>query len=511
VDSIPEENGMLPQPGATAPTAPLSHGVASPPERDARPEASTAGRLGQGLKQAIVLDWRGARILPLGGALLCVTTFVVVAYYVNHPGVEQYPDSNGYIGVAMRVLSRGQLADAGRLPGYPLLMALVFLMSGRQDFALLSAVQGALFVAATLEVYALCLLVWRRTWIAFAIGLLVGTNLYLLKYVRPIISDGMALWVAVSLALASVVFVRTLRARDLWLVAGLTLLMFMTRPEWIYVPLPLFAVLLAVAARRGGLRRLLPHAILAVMALYLALGFYAYRNVVDTGYAGVTSVQNVNVLGKVMQYGMQDEAPPQYAQITHLVNAYLASGRTGPWGLVDATPLLQAQHHAVAAAYALAVIERHPIEFLGRSIPVLFTSSSPGYTQDDFRTISAIQPRGPFGPLLGVLDAVSIGIYASYIVFPLVAVFWLALLFLRRSQRGPSGDRVEAAAVVALLGLYALVITTLGGYGDYARIHTSFDPLMLVVIWGSLLTLISRGRSIARKQRAAVKAARVAS
>jgi hypothetical protein len=453
------------------------------------------------LRGAIIQDWRGARVLPGGATLLGVTAFVVVAYYLNHPGVEMFPDSNGYIGVAAHMLARGQLADAVRLPGYPLLMALVFLAGGRDNFALLSAVQGALFVAATLEVYALALLLWRRTWVAVAIGLLMGTNVYLLKYVKPITSDGMALWVVVTLALAAAVFARTLRARHLWLVAGVTLLLFMTRPEWIYAPVPLFAVLLVVAARHGRLRRLLPHAIATVLVLYGALGVYVYRNVVDAGFVGVTTVQNVNLLGKVMQYRMQDEAPPQYAPVARVVDAYLARGGTGPWQLVESSPMLRGRHSDVVGAYAQAVIAGHPIEFLARSVPVLFTSSSVGYLQDER---SPIAPRGPFAAVLGALEAISTGTYFSYIVFPFVALPWLALFLLGRRARealpwraGISTVPIELVAVVAFLGFYALVVTTLGGYGDYARIHTSFDPLVIVVIWGSLLTAIARGRRAA--------------
>lgn len=451
-------------------------------------------RLVEWARRVVLDDWRVRRALPFGAVLLCVTVFVVTAFYLNHPGVEFYPDSDGYLGAAAHVMARGRLADAVRLPGYPLLIALVFWVGGRGNFALLSAAQGVLFIAATLEVYALGLLVWRRTWIAFAIGLLVGTNLYLLKYVKPITADGLALWLVVSLALAAVVFARTLRAWALWVVAGLLLVLFMTRPEWIYAPVPLFALLMLVAARRGRLRRLWPHALAAVVVCYAALGMYVARNAADTGYAGVTAVQNVNLLGKVMQYGMQDEAPPRYAAIARLVDGYRAGGHAGPWALIVANPVLGANYSAVAGDYARSVIEQHPIEFLERSVPVLFSSSSLGYTRDE---ASPIQPRGPFGPLMAVLEAVSTGTYASYIVFPLVALVWLAIGFSRRARRRMPGEwaaTAERAAVVALLGLYALTVTTLGGYGDYARIHTSFDPLLLVVIWGSALTIVARTR-----------------
>jgi hypothetical protein len=437
-------------------------------------------------QQALLRDWRGTRRVACGAALLLATSLVVLTYYLNHPHVEIYPDTNGYIASSQHILSRGQLVDPVRLPGYSLLLALAVVLAPRNSLALLSAIQGALFIVATLEVYALALLVLRRTWQALLIGLLVGTNLYLLKYVKPIISDGLALWLTVSLALAAVIFLRTLRPRDLWLVAALTLALFMTRPEWIYAPPLLFAYLLVAAARRGRLRRVLPHALGAIVLLYVVLGLYIHQNAVQNRYAGVTAVQNVNLLGKVMQYHMQNEVPPRYAPVAHVVNAYLARGGISPWALVNRTPALRANRGALAGAYAAEVIEHHPLAFLGHSIPTMFSSLSLGYTADDFQTISAIQPHGPFAPLLVTLRAISAGIYVTYVLFPLVALPWAALCCWRRTARL---WQVEAMGAVALLGLYALILTTIGGYGDYARIHTAFNPLMIVVIWGGVLAI----------------------
>ena len=46
---------------------------------------------------------------------------------------------------------------------------------------------------------------------------------------------------------------------------------------------------------------------------------------------------------------------------------------------------------------------------------------------------------------------------------------------------------------LSLLSLYDLVITTLGSYDEYARLHLEFDPLMLIVIVGSLFLLAGAG------------------
>jgi hypothetical protein len=59
---------------------------------------------------------------------------------------------------------------------------------------------------------------------------------------------------------------------------------------------------------------------------------------------------------------------------------------------------------------------------------------------------------------------------------------------------------------ITLVVVYALVITTLGGYyeTDYMRVHIVFDPQIILLVWGSLgLGVYQLGAAIARKKRAA--------
>src|SRR5258707_12230788 len=106
------------------------------------------------------------------------------------------------------------------------------------------------------------------SWRAGVAAILAGANVHLLSYVYPPLTEGLALCQIVSLALVVPLFLRRPRVWTLWVIAALTLALFMTRPEWIYLPLPLFVYLLFIAWRRAALRRRLPHAPSALLALY---------------------------------------------------------------------------------------------------------------------------------------------------------------------------------------------------------------------------------------------------
>ena len=438
-----------------------------------------------GISTTFVKDWRNhkAFIVNICFAiiLLVLTTLVVVAFYLNHPQPEPLADSWSYLYVVDRILRYHQVANFWRLPGYPLFIVLVYKLTEEGNLGAVSVAQAILFVLATLEIYVLALLVLRHAWIALLICLLVGTNLVLLAYVKPIMSEALALWLLVSLSLAVVIFVRTLRISMLWVVALFTLLLFMTRPEWIYLPVPFFACLLLVAFGRKALRRMLPHVLASLILLYAIVGGYVYINATQNHFVGVTWIENINELGKVLQYNMQDQAPHRYAWISRMLDSFTSKGNRDPYIILAAEPVLERNDAALAGDFARTIIFHHPAEFLDKSVPVFFSSLTA------FHDESRVAPNGPFGSVLARLYSQYMALYKWNFFFLPCATAWLLLLCWRRMRKQLI---VQMMGVIISLILYGLIIVSLGAYRsfDYMRIYTLIDPLMILVIWGTFLT-----------------------
>ena len=431
-------------------------------------------------KQAIIDDWRGPRVLSYGLAVFIITSLVTAAFYINHPQVEINDDTPSYLVSTQNILTHGQFVNAERTPGFPAFMALIFLLRGQHSLFTVSLVQALLFVMVALEVYVMAWLIFRRSWLAFIVGMLVGTNIFLLTFTKPVTVEGISLWLVTTLALMVVIFVQTVKARDFWLVAVLLLLTFLTRPEWVYAPVPLFAYLLFLAARRGKLRVLLPHAIAALVLLYGVLGLYIYVNATENGYTGISFIQNINELGKVMQYQMQNEAPPQDAALTQKINSFLATHPDGtPYQLrEDGAPELSANNWAISGQYANAVITRHPLEFGLKTVPVLFTSFNQLYVYE------SPDPQGHLYTPIRFIEVFSMGIQRSFGLFPFLVLAWFGLLFWQRTRRWRS---LEMMWAVMLLAAYDLLLTSVGAYDDYMRFHIPFDSLVTLAVWGSVL------------------------
>ena len=425
------------------------------------------------LRERLQDDWHDAKYYPGAVLLALVSGVVTLAYYINHSQPESYPDTPTYLHAALHIATLGQFADVVRTPGYPVLVNTVFLVAGSGNLAAVAAAQGALFVVTSLTVYALMFQIFYRSWVALLAGALVGTNTYLLSYVKPVLSEAVTLWLVSSLTLAVVLYLREARRRDLWIVAFLCFALFMTRFEWAYLPLLLVPYFLLVAARRGTFRRVLPHAAVALLLLYGSVGAYYYANGTENGFWGITDIQNINLLGKVMQYHMEDEAPAQYQSVATLVHSYVARNVLNPYIVLSEHRYLGQSDNALAGAYAMSIIKAHPIEFIVNTLETIPS------TYKVISTISQIDPAGPLGGVLLVLQKLSRVPFIFFPLFPLCALGWLAALCLRQTTRL---RLVEKMGAIVLIASYGLLLTTAGGYDVYMRFHIPFDPVMYVVL-----------------------------
>lgn len=433
------------------------------------------------IRDAMRADWRGTRYLPCAVLLALVTSLVAAAYNANQPKVPHDPDSITYLHMSHTVF-HGNLVGDTRTPGYPMFLAVIQVIAGSGNLTAISAAQAGLYVLAVIGVYALAGIVLHRAWLALVVTMPLALNVLLLSYVAPILSEALTLFLLVAFALALAWYVHTPRARSLWIAGGLLFAAGMTRPEWIFFGVVLIAFALVVAWQRNQLRRLLPHALGILLAFYALCGAYVLINATSNNVAGISANQNLDLLGKVMQYDMQNEAPSEYAAITAEINRFVAAGDDDPFHVMAVDPALYRHHFALCGAYARAIILRHPIEFALRSVPVVFQS------------VTTTRPHQPivagarFGAPLLALHWLASLVQTVLISFPFVALGWLIVFIWRRRQ---PDERATLLCGLALTALFGLLITSAATYGQYARMDTPFDPLMVLVV-GCTIVILAR-------------------
>lgn len=415
---------------------------------------------------------------------------IVGLYYFNAPFVEYGPDTYGYLGALHQLQTTGNPVNDFRLPTYPLFLLVISLFIHHGSLMAASIIQGFLFLCATGEVTLLTLLITRKKWIAFLVGILVGTNIFLLYNAKLIMTEGLSLWLFTTIMLSAILFVKTLRIRYFWISAvGLLLLLF-TRPEWVLFPCVLFPMLFLITRKKLPTRAILRPALGSMLVIYLLVGGYIYANARINHIASLSSVTNMNLIGKVLQYRMQDEAPYN-PTLSHIYDSYVRQGELSPYYITSRVPGLGDNYAQASVDWAKNIILHHPVEFLLKSIPYFFTSLY------YYPSWSLPQIHGKFAPTFNFLLQLHIHLSLFDMLFPLCALLWI-ILCCHRKTRHILG--VQAMGILSLTIIYAVLITTLGGYTeyDYNRVHVVFDPLITFVVWGTLGLGISRLRAFLR-------------
>ena len=452
--------------------------------------------------------------------VMLVAGLLAWAFHLNSPQpFIPYHDTWEYVSRAEIMLAGGPWVDPIRLPGYPLLLAVVFAVAGNGNLNAAEVTQGLLFIITAVEVYALTWRIWHSVRLALLVGLLFAINIYFFAFFRALLSDGLGAALVLALALAVVAFLERPGVWRFWVVAALCYATLMTRGEWVGAPLVIFPFLLLVAWRRGLARRLVAHMGAALTLIYGAVVGYMALNWKLNGYFGMTDATNINLYGKVTQYGMQGQAPARFLGVTAVTEAFKRRGLIDPWSIYWRDHALGGRHFAEMGAYAQAIILRHPLEFVYHSIPLAYISLSDAYI------FGGYERMGRFAATLSQAQAFSGLVFPLFMLFPLCALSWLIVMARqwRRAGRwtgwqgrptragkvGAALLEAETLVALSLLSLYALAMTTLTTYSEYGRLHLAFDPLMLIIVIGSAVALFGARRgderpSAVRTRRASV-------
>ena len=275
------------------------------------------------------------------------------------------------------------------------------------------------------------------------------------------------------------------------LATALALALLLTRPEWALLTVVLLPYVLVVLWRRGLLdRRLFAQAAAAVASVLLCVGAYSVANQAVNGYFGLTSVLNVALMGKVMVYRMEGDAPAPYDRYTPLV-ASVGPG-PGPWPLTKIPPF-DDRNHVLEGQFARAVITHRPIEFARHVLGTLVDSPT------DYNAVFIrIGPDGGWlrEQLRNWLH-VSEARYAAFVLLLPFALAWAILGLVAR----PQNTRAQIMGVLAVIALYASLTAAATTFDEFGRVHMPINPISTVLVFGTLLlnarSLVSRPAGVA--------------
>jgi hypothetical protein len=291
-------------------------------------------------------------------------------------------------------------------------------------------------------------------------------------YVRVEMSETLAVILTLAVIAATLRFMVDFRPVYLWLMAGLSIGLDITRPEWVLLLVFLVPYLLVIARRRGHLNTsVITHGIASTAVVLVAVGAYCTGNLIVNGYFGLSSFSNVALLGKVKAYGMVREAPPPYTSLIPTVEAY-----NSVWQLV-AVPPFNDRNSALAGEFARATILHDPIRFTQDVLGSVISTAG-----EHDAVFLRIQSNGPFGRWLQVILAIGQIRYRAFVILPALALAWMLA--------GPIvtgvNRRAQIMGVLGLIVLYGWLTTAAGTFGEFGRLRMTVNPIGTIILFGSV-------------------------
>lgn len=435
--------------------------------------------------------------LPLALVLLA-NVVGQVATLSQKPLVVLTPDSHDYLQALAGIVQQLHLVDPYRTPGYPLMLVLFTAGNGDRLTSIVLS-QAALLLLATGEIYLLAYRLSQQRWLGCVAAAAIGANVYILNWERLVLSESVSIWLLVTLVCCFERYLRTSQPRYLAGITALGVMMILTRPIFILVPVTLMLVLALRAYRQHALRRVWHRLAIVLAVSYGCVFAYAGANAIGNGYFGISYVSGTSLFGKVLVYHMQDDTTnPRFAQMRRDADAYVRAGHSEPWLFVrDYYPdrHYEANNYALVSAYSTDVIVHHPVTFLAHAaLDVFAVLQAPP-------TLYA--PNSKQSTWIKFLAGVSSSEFALYPLAPLLLV--LLLIWVWR--------RPDHVAGVVLCAMLALMLADAGvaaftAFDEFYRLRSPCDWMIALI---TVLALVELGRLCLGQRAVVFSAAPVAS
>jgi len=412
-------------------------------------------------------------------------------------------DGQLYLHDAHSLSSLQGLVDPKVPPGYPIFLAGIFLVAGRDNLLAVLVVQSLLLIAALIELYAFLVVASVPRWLAMAVAACLGVSAWLAQWERYVLTEALSFWLVATLLLLTARWIRR-PSTGVAVACGLVgAAIPLVRPALGAVPATVLIVLLArwALSRAPGGARLPATALLLFLVIsYLPVGAYVTANAVVNDCYCYTSISNLNLFGKLYEYHMQElTADPQFAtiagqiQVSTDINQFL-SAHPG-YEAENYTPLgdfarsQMLRYREYTARRTVSEVRRVLTLEITRAVfanPV-FACRGGSAPPDTLETGDAIAQSGLSPCVATNLSVGTYGEVTNTLVYVLVVLGYAALpggfllgalLVLRR----PTRDRTWLLLLATTVAGVVVSTSAVGGYESFERLKLPADGASLAAL-----------------------------
>lgn len=427
------------------------------------------------------------------------------SFYNSIDGTITVSDSPTYVDGAMSLYYHLWLNEY-RPPVYPLgLMLIGALFTWEKLNIGVIFLQILVSIANIVYAYKLSVEAFKSRFLGYICAFLIAVSFRVYNWDFIILSESFAIFLVTAITYYLIMFLKYNQKKHLKLMVGFTIAAIFNKPFFMVLPIVILAVLiLKHFLGCFDIKRNYKTLIAGMAAIYMSIFLYSALHYAQSSFFGVTSVGNVNLLGKIMQYNMEDLGKNQAIinDIKHALETEsperIVNGKyLEPWHFVGTYGWTQNHYHEVGK-FAKDIILRHPVKFTQKSLALayrLFVHRSP--FRDfiaDVALIRADRPQQLMTTVRRSTEAID-SLYVLLILCFFEVIYTIIKLLRKREANKESIWIIPIFAII----LYHYIISAFFSYGDYCRLLVPSYSLIYLIICMYLYRLTAFSISLTRR------------
>lgn len=408
--------------------------------------------------------------------LVFVGIFIRLLVAVLYQHITLYPDSEGYVQLAERMLKLDLSGYEGeRSPGYPLLLAMTSV-----SYLFTAILQSVIGIFSSVITYKLCILLGLGKRLSLITTLCIVCYLPVVFFELAILTEALTLFVILSISYLyfSILKGKTDKKINVLLILTCGFLV-LVKPFYIFLPVLLFGFLFFthISAKKILSR----YIYLLLVPLVLFLG-WSYVNKLNTGYFTSTTFYGYNLAQNCVSFA--EKTTPEYQEIGNIYATYRDNRSTDKeiamtiWEaypeLKEKTGLSFPDLSNELYKYSITTIKENPVDYMKQ----VFVSWRDFWKTSLYWEYDSVAVPYANDILLYICYAERILLQLIKILFVLLIPFHIIGSIRKRE--------LSYQFIIAVIIFTASVLQALITYGTNSRFSFPFEILMVISV---ILTL----------------------
>lgn len=401
--------------------------------------------------------------------IVFVGIFIRLLVTVLYQHITLYPDSEGYVQLAGRILKLDLAGYEGeRSPGYPLLLAITGI-----SYLLTVILQSIIGIFSSVITYKLCTLLGLGKRLSLVVTLCIVCYLPVVFFELAILTEAVTLLAILS---TFYLYFSILKGKGnvgiLVLFCGILVLI---KPFYIFLPVLLFGFLFFTHISAKKILSKYIYLLLTPLVLFLG---WSYVNKLNTGYFTSTTFYGFNLAQNCVSFA--EKTTPEYQEIGNIYATYRDSHNTDKeiamtiWEaypeLKEKTALSFPDLSNKLYKYSIATIKENPVDYMKQVLVSWrdFWKTSLYWEYDSFKVPHANTV------LLYICYAERILLQLIKILFVLLIPFYIIGSIRKR--------KLSSQFIISVTIFTASVLQALITYGTNSRFSFPFEVLMIISV-----------------------------